>query len=72
MQCIHKGKFIFGVLKLFTALYPYKTLLCYRDINILQIEKGGMEQTKMHLVKVSKCLRMPTGIFKRGLTYNCY
>lgn len=65
--------YVFGMLSLFTAIYPHKTPLCYRNItNILQIQNGGMKKTKMQLIKVSKCLRMPTGIFKSGLTYNSY
>lgn len=31
-----------------------------------------MEQKKIQLIKVSKCLRMPIGIFKGALTYNSY
>lgn len=31
-----------------------------------------MEQKTSQLIKVSKCLRMPIGIFKVALTYNSY
>lgn len=53
------------------AIYPHKTFLWYRNImNIFQIGNAGMEQKKIQLVKVSKCLRMPIGSFKGALTYN--